>query len=458
MVQEILTQNRYPNFTSPMVTFQTYPLGSATYIYYCCLLAGTEESTMMLIQAFMMVCAIMPMFSLIGKHKLSAFLYMIVFTNFAFVYVDNVYLASLLVDSLLSLFSMGSFLIIWSISFQTADSVDENKKTDIWVAAPLLAMTVMIKNSGIFFAIPSMLVLVSAWKQDSRRKLLYAAGILMPLVYILLWRQHCEYAFWNAAYSKHAVSFARYAERFQSLPTDFIEDTGRRILDFLLGHPAFFCIPAMLLALVGYNSLFHKDRVKGSLCFSGALYFMYLLYMAGVYGMYVFSMPAAETEELLELKRYVDTMDLAAFYLITAYMLRYMGETNFNRKMIAAFAALLVLWGCTANWRVISGRRQTYARQWFEAQIQQYNIPLGTPCFLCNSVDIADGYLRNIISSLLWSPDIYMKDMFTGDSMDNLHKIPYLIMFDYDDEEMNQWIQENYPEQYGNTVIIPSSK
>ena len=461
IVQELLMHNAYPNYASSMILFQSYPLGSATYIYYCCLLAGTEESTMMLVQAFMMVCAIMPLFSCVKKHPFSGLVCLLCFTYFAFTYVYNIYLTSLMVDTLLPLFSMAAFLIVSDICRESRKSENTDGKTDLWVAAPLLAMTVMLKNSGVFFAVPTIIALMINWKRRPEQRLLCAAGILSPAACMVIWKRHCSYVFMDAASSKHSVSLGHYAEEFLAKSAEMRGNIGRAILYYTAEHPALICIVVFLLLIVGIHILIYKTEIKKSLYFSGMVLAMYVLYTVGLYGMYVFSMPMEETFYLAEFDRYMGSMDIAAFYLLMSYGLRMLDAVESKLKFKAAFAAMLgvvlLLWGGLTQWRTISGNHDLMPRKWFEDQIQQYNIPLGASCVICSSVDEADGYMGNVMRYLLWSNVIYAEDDFDAENRDQLHNFSYIMMFDYEDEEMNQWIRDNYPDQYGNAVIITSA-
>lgn len=64
VVQEMLINNRFPNFADTLITFQAYPLGSATYIYFFAKLVGASEPLQMLAQAYAIAASILPLFAL----------------------------------------------------------------------------------------------------------------------------------------------------------------------------------------------------------------------------------------------------------------------------------------------------------------------------------------------------------------------------------------------------------
>ena len=88
-----------------------------------------------------------------------------------------------------------------------------------------------------------------------------------------------------------------------------------------------------------------------------------------------------------------------------------------------------------------------------DKRIEEYHIPIGTSCAIAKSVDDADEYLYNITYYLLLSNAIYQVDDFEK-NLDDLKSLDYIIMIDYENENLNQWIQNHYPEQYGKEVIV----
>ena len=63
VVRYMLEVNHYPNFLSTLIDFQEYPLGSATYIYYFAKPISNSESVQMLAQIYMLLAAVLPLFS-----------------------------------------------------------------------------------------------------------------------------------------------------------------------------------------------------------------------------------------------------------------------------------------------------------------------------------------------------------------------------------------------------------
>lgn len=451
VVQNMLGSNAFPNFTSERMLFATYPLGSSVYIYYGALLAGTDESTQMLLQAFMMVCAMMPLFCCSERHKLGSLGLVLILTGVLFSY--NINVTSLRVDTLLPLVAMGTFLITWEL----CNGREAGNPSSLWAAAPLLITTVMIKHSGMFFVLPALVALGVHWKRNPGERGRCAAVMASPLAALLIWNRHCDYVFADAFVSKHAVSVQNYAEVLGEKTAENIENTGRLLVLYLQQYPALIIMLALLLGAIAAVGLFHRVQMKKVLSLSGIAVGMYLAYVLGLYGMYVFSMPQLEAAILPQLDRYLATMDIAAFYLMAAWGLDELAGLAENRKVLAGItgglAAAVLLFLCLFQWQHLSETEDCSVRLWLDDIIEEYQIPQGSACVAVTCNNEIDGYMLNALGYLLWSDAVCMDDMFSQSNEAELHCFPYIIMLENENDFINGWIEENYPEQMGRRVI-----
>ena len=60
----------------------------------------------------------------------------------------------------------------------------------------------------------------------------------------------------------------------------------------------------------------------------------------------------------------------------------------------------------------------------------------------------------NMLGYLLWSYEIYTDDDFSEEEAPQMHSFPYIFMLEKENEYMNRWVEENYPEQLGRDVIV----
>lgn len=112
VLKNMLLTDRYPSFQDPLIIFQEYPLGSASYIYYFAKLVSESESAQMAAQSLMMLSFILPVFKFINKNKIVSCVMLLLYVNYIFCY--NIRIDSLLVDTLLPLQGMAALFFIYS--------------------------------------------------------------------------------------------------------------------------------------------------------------------------------------------------------------------------------------------------------------------------------------------------------------------------------------------------------
>lgn len=142
VVRHMLEVNHYPNFESSLIMFQEYPLGSATYIFYFAKMIGPNESIQMLAQIYMILAALLPLLSFVQKRSIKIDIIFLVVINFVFVY--NITVGNLLVDTLLPVVGISAFL------FARKHCVDNAEKKCFWFLSCYLVQLIQIKNSGVF--------------------------------------------------------------------------------------------------------------------------------------------------------------------------------------------------------------------------------------------------------------------------------------------------------------------
>ena len=144
VVKQMLATNRYPNFQDTLIDFQEYPLGSSTYIYYFAKLTRTSESFQMLAQSYMMLAAVLPLYSFAKKNHLAVSAVVLSFVNYVFLY--NIKIYDLLVDTLLPLAGICGLLFVYR-------HCKDDRKIMLCFAACYMVQLMQIKNSGIFFVV-----------------------------------------------------------------------------------------------------------------------------------------------------------------------------------------------------------------------------------------------------------------------------------------------------------------
>ncbi len=461
VLQDMLITDRYPNFERTRIIFQAYPLGTATYIYYTSRIVGNAETVQMFAQAYMEICFILPVFSFMGK--LYNLLYVFFVTAAAnMVLCMNIPVTSLLVDTVLPLAGVTSFL--WILYYDTGNR--ERTAEFYMILASYLTLVSQIKNSGIFFVIISGIYLIYTGRKDRFYGLRNACITLsVPFLALIIWKKHCIYVFSNASVSKHAMTLENYIRQYQAKSYSNIKkvfiDIAIRICQqrYIVGFIIFFSVVFMLLFIVNRNE-FHtfKKLIVWDLL-------IFLTYILGIAGMYIFSMPnGEESQGLYGFERYFATIFCFLMILnivpvakiITELCIMEEGEYKFSDSIFVrtgiCFAGLatvcLFMFGIRMK-TVFNTCYNEYPRRLFENTVSEYGVSKGKSYFIVvpdgiSSIGLAAKYL--MISENI-------KSINSGGDMSDAKNYSYVIFLDDHDEQAGSWIQENYPKQEGRRVI-----
>lgn len=461
VVRNMLQTDRYPNYEDTLITFQGYPLGSATFIYYFSSMVSEVESIQMFAQGYMMICFLLPVFKYAKKEKWIALIYMLLFTNFLFCY--NIGINDLLVDTLLPLQGIASLLFILSECL-SYDKAGKKEGVSIWCAMPMLCTTMQIKNSGIYFVvIGCIMILVKSFKVKRQLTWKELLTVLFPFLSLYFWKTHCSYVFSAASVSKHAMTAENYKQVYSSKTIGDIKLIVRGMFQFSVsGKELYYLIGFM--AFTGVLVFFmKKDFMKKYACYFAASAFLYLTYMIGMLFMYLFSMPGGEATTLASSGRYRQTIFVAIYYLITVMVVQCISEIekNYQRRVYG----IVMLVGLTALWRVQSGRFVTFftlnnpqerlwlqERLWFENAIRENSVASNQSYAVCIPSEDS-GYAYYLCRYLLYSDNISVRVVTEKAQTEEFKNYNYIFFYDNGNEILNDWVEAEYPDQVGRTVI-----
>lgn len=334
VVRTILEKNRLPRFSDNMIVFQSYPTGSAGFIYYIChSLQGGEEWMMMLSQAMLILSYIISLFAFIRKKVTGT----IILTVMTVLWLTcNVGISTLYVDTLLPLIGMAGVLIC--IYYQKEIS------GRFLYLIPYVSFLITVKNSGIFFAaiIIGCYIFYAGRAKGSVKRT--AVLILAPLVTLLLWNKHVDYVFELSEYAPHNMSAGHYMQVLGEKTLEDIYAIGISYFKTVFSWSNSFVW--LLLALVVSGILYKINQREGALNYKHLVWITALSYVAyeiGMLGMYIFSMPRAEALALAAYDRYHLTVLIFLTGLLTAYVLNGpAGEEKRKRWVTAAGIAVTV--------------------------------------------------------------------------------------------------------------------
>ena len=219
-------------------------------------------------------------------------------------------------------------------------------------------------------------------------------------------------------------------------------------------------ITAGICALIGVLILVtRKELGKDSHKIVGFSLILYVTYMIGMLGMYLFSMPGGENGSLAGIGRYTKTILIAILYLNmvpAVVMISDLPEKRIKTVcstacvFISFFVGMYISSGSIKT--VVQNKPDTSTRNWLESTIEKYSIPMESSyCMLISSKDDFS-YLLTLGTYTFQTP-VKKAVIESEDDFNNISQ-KYVFVYDRDNEIIQNWIQKVYPEQIGNEVII----
>lgn len=341
VTREILINDRLPNFSNDMISFQAYPTGEAGFIYFFGKILGNTEGIMLFAKALFSISCLTPLFSLIKEKKVSSYLALSLFA--ILVLFSNYGLNSLYVDSLLTLITVGATAII-------LDSYLDNKLND--AILPLLlasSVLVMMKNSGLLFAMILIILFVGMKlkNKDFTNMPATLTAVASPFLVRKLWDSHTEFAFLDASGSKHSLSASGYQGIFGLKTPEDIEFITKELVSRSLNLNSYdrrvllivfaFLILAIIYKKYIAKSIDNKNEFKLLIITIS----LYVLYQMGLLFTYLFSMPIGEAVRLASYERYNLTMTL---YILGLFIIYYLYNNNDkSTKMFSVFFTITIM-------------------------------------------------------------------------------------------------------------------
>lgn len=348
VMKYLLRTNRFPDSSTQLIYFQTYPLGSSVFLYYLCRGVAESEGAYMGAMFLLYVIALLPLLAFVRRNKVVGFV--IAGLAAAVMTVYGSALSTIQVDRLLGLLGFGATAMLCYYY--------EDPKRALPATAAVAAALALVKASGVFFSalIAGMMLLTLRRKGASFRERFLAFLILAVAIGLALglWQIHLKFAYPNAGHSKHAVSVESYAASFHEKTPELVWSILRKMLsrlihpgkDELAGYAACVTVFAAMIILVRFakqERVVWQKRLVSLLIFSVAVYAMWY---ALLFLMYIFSMPVEEARYLASIMRYessvmVLVMGWQALFLI-AFVCRQ--DAVFSRtKCIAVVCGMLIV-------------------------------------------------------------------------------------------------------------------
>lgn len=329
--KSLIENDRFANFTNPL-SYYSYPLGSASFIYYFAeIYGGRSEWMQMFAQSALIAGMFTSLFAFAKNIKDNVIISVIV----VFLMCSNIGFTDLLVDTLLSATAVSA------ISFCIYYSEDIAKK--IWCLIPYIVFLISIKNSGAFFvAIVLLYVLLKIEKNKINIKN-WVFVSFSPIVATYIWQQFVKMAYGHIELQHyHSMTADYYKTIFgKKTPEEINQIIGLaadRIIS--LHNPIIYILLFIIfIVIIGYFTKVKPDIGLVILTVSS-----YLIYQVGIVAMYLFSMEVSESLILASYNRYHKTIItfVAAIILICIEKINFDYLKGKNRHIKGIVSVLMI--------------------------------------------------------------------------------------------------------------------
>ena len=335
IAREMLETNSFPNFKTPLVSFQSYIAGSASFIYHICKVIGTrQEGIMMFAQSLINISAIYSIFVFVNRKNLALILPIIFFG--IYLLVSNILPYDLPVDTLLSSLS----IVLTVVLLRYRGDFDKG----IWVFTIVACYLVTIKSSGVFFVVSGFILMHILVRNTSRLKVFkYQFFVFISVLLInYLWKAHVSYVYISGNNSKHSVSLTSYkANLLGKGKSKILEISNAYLNKFLTFDNLLWYI--LLFSIIGIIALkylsINRVKISSYLRFNIGLLISYFIYHILLFSMYIFSMPYEEAKNLDSFERY----DITVVVYILGSIISYIVSENLFETTITQVIAICVL-------------------------------------------------------------------------------------------------------------------
>jgi hypothetical protein len=197
VVQVMLDSGRFPVKGDLLISFTSYPPGSASFLYLFGTVFGNREDMLLIGQAILLISMILALYQKNARTRFVLPVVLAAFGVFSFFYNSTIY--DLLVDSLLP--CVGGFAILLLYTY-----LDQPKK--IWLTViPVLTLAFFVKNSGIYFAVIALILYsASLHKRFGARRIGKKQIVWMAAALVVLTALFCAAALYFARGQGYSVS------------------------------------------------------------------------------------------------------------------------------------------------------------------------------------------------------------------------------------------------------------
>ena len=310
VIKDMVITEAIPTAESAAIDFKNYPLGASCFIYYVCKMIGYGEGCMLFAQGLLICSCLYAIFGIVSEKK-RFLLYMVLGTGLSVLTLFNITIRvnTLLVDFILPVLT----LAIIATGYQYRHDFKKSYRC----VFPMLALLMIVKNTGVIFALFAMSylayeIMCQSKKMEKRWRVVVIEMLTMlsSSVTLLVWQVHISQHF-DSVENKFEMDLGslqeglgqKTIEQLMAITYDFFETVLS--MDFLstvgiVGFTVLACIGTLLA-----KRYFHKKWYVRRISYVALI--MVISYHMGILGMYLFSMPTYEALMLAGLERYASS-------------------------------------------------------------------------------------------------------------------------------------------------------
>ena len=343
IVRHLFSHDMLPGPQDSLITFQSYPTGAASWIYFMCRFGSQSDGMLLAAQAGLTLAGWLALFALAGRcggivKRIALSAVMIVGLS---LFQGT---ASLMVDNLVAAIAVGCLAMVTDCRRWL--------KKHLWIVGMCLAALSILKDSGLFFV--AVLLLFNLYLHRNKAGFFETLKLCVPLAAVRLsWFVHVKAAFPAADISRHALTVENMRKMGADKSIKDIFDIGKDVLAqaFSFQNQAIQLLLVILLmvALLIVLNLMTGKPVKAVhrcavLLGASAVYFGWLI---SLWMMYTFSMELFNAQNLVAFERYNSTCALFIYGILAVWMLE---ESILNPNYIIATVLAICLPLSTGAW------------------------------------------------------------------------------------------------------------
>lgn len=356
MARHLIENQALPTEANPLITFTSYPPGTALWIcFVSTLTGGVTEDVYLIAQAFWILAFVSPLtcFDAFREKKetverrtrliLCIGLFVLTSALCAVIMTYGAKILALYVDDILGAagFSGVAFLLL---------SKDSVVKKALW-SIPLMISPVLIKAHGLFYAASMVVVLIylavrerkerkdAAGKTfgSGKRGLAILGSVAAVAITEALWLWHVKIAFPNSSDSLHSISLSRWISVFEGRGMERSSAIIKGFFDNLfVWYLLLFIIAiiAVYLVIFFFGIAVKHQGAKRSMWMLIFSLVHLIVYLGGMLFVYLFSMEDFAADNLNSFGRYLGVEFTCLAGLCVGYLIKLLGEYDSGFEVI----------------------------------------------------------------------------------------------------------------------------